>query len=514
MKNVIIYTRVSTDEQANTGFSLRHQEEALRKYCDAKGFKVVNHFQDDYSAKTFNRPQWIKLSEHVKRNKKSVDLILFTKWDRFSRNAEQAQTTIRQMSNLGIEVNSIEQPLDLSNPDNKVILAMYLILPEVENDKISSRTKDGMRRAQIEGCWVSRIPYGYDRARINEKATLTRNSEALIVEKAFQEVAKGIEPIETIRKKLKKEYGCKLKKQQFYNMLKSVVYIGCVKIKEFKKEDEQIVIGLHQPIVTNELFNKVQEVQLGRKRNAKLPSVINDDFPIKKNLVCPVCGKQITGSKSKGNGGYYYYYHCASTCKVRKKRDEVHFLINDMLSVVTLNSGIKNLYKADLEDYLTSNTKDNKTLLNKLEEELKTINKMIDSAEDKLMMDEINKEQFDKMIERYTTKKKECEDNILNLAVEKDNSKKYITNSIDLLCNLEKVFNHLSGEAQASFLRVIYPENLIVEKNGFRTNSVNKVIELLTSKQRDSESMEMKKATPQNGFSNMAPSLGLEPRTL
>ncbi len=195
MKNVIIYTRVSTDEQANTGFSLRHQEEALRRYCEIKGYKVVNHFQDDFSAKTFNRPEWGKLSEYVKRNNKSVDLVLFTKWDRFSRNAEQALTIIRQMSNLGIEINSMEQPLDLNNPDNKVMLSMYLILPEVENDKISIRTKEGMRRASKEGSFLNRIPFGYSRTRIDGKASLCRNPESLIVEKAFKEVAKGIEPV-------------------------------------------------------------------------------------------------------------------------------------------------------------------------------------------------------------------------------------------------------------------------------------------------------------------------------
>ncbi|WP_313805557.1 recombinase family protein [Flavobacterium sp.] len=513
MKNVVIYTRVSTDEQAEKGFSLGHQEEALKKYCELKKFNVVNHFQDDFSAKTFDRPEWKKLEKFVKSNK-SIDLILFTKWDRFSRNAEQAFSVIRLFSNMGIEVNSMEQPLDLSIPDNKVMLSMYLILPEVENDKISIRTIDGMRRAQKEGCWVNRIPYGYERTRIDNKASLKRNAEALIVERAFKEVAKGIEPVEAIRKRLKNEYNCKLEKQQFYNMLKNVVYKGYVLIKEFKKEEKQIVIGLHQPIVSEKLFDKVQEVLLGRKRKAKLPSVVNEDFPLKKNIICPVCGKQITGSKSKGNGGYYFYYHCTSTCKVRHKRDEVHIIIKDMLSQITINAGIKNLFKAILEDFIDSSNKEDVIRLNKLETELKTIEGMIENAEDKLMSNEIDKQQFDNVIKRYNARKKECENSILDLMSKKDESKKYINKSLDLICNLENVFNRLSGEAQASFLRVIYPENLVIENGGFRTNSENKVIELLTRKQRASESMEMKKATPKNGFSTYAPPLGLEPRTL
>jgi len=134
MKNVVIYTRVNSKEQVNTGFRLRYQEEALRKYCEIKGYKVVNHFQDCFSARTFDRPEWRKLESFVKNNKK-VDLILFTKWDRFSKNTEQALAVIRELSNIGIEINSIEQPLDFSIHDNKMILSIYLLLPELNQMK-------------------------------------------------------------------------------------------------------------------------------------------------------------------------------------------------------------------------------------------------------------------------------------------------------------------------------------------------------------------------------------------
>lgn len=56
-KKAVIYTRVSTDDQADHGFSLANQEELLRKECARKGFELVGHFQDDgYSATNFDRP--------------------------------------------------------------------------------------------------------------------------------------------------------------------------------------------------------------------------------------------------------------------------------------------------------------------------------------------------------------------------------------------------------------------------------------------------------------------------
>ena len=70
-KKVIIYTRVSTDEQAETGFSLANQEDLLRRECVRRGFEIVDHYCDDgYSATTFERPAIQRLSAYIKQHKK------------------------------------------------------------------------------------------------------------------------------------------------------------------------------------------------------------------------------------------------------------------------------------------------------------------------------------------------------------------------------------------------------------------------------------------------------------
>ncbi len=61
---------------------------------------------------------------------------------------------------------------------------------------------------------------------------------------------------------------------------------------------------------------------------------------------------------------------------------------------------------------------------------------------------------------------------------------------------------------KGSFLRVNYPENIILEKVGFRTNSDNYIVELMTRFFNGSQILEMKKATLSNGFSNVAPPIG------
>jgi len=133
----ILYIRVSTDEQADKGYSQHNQDEVLHKYCALRSIVVHEVVYEDHSAKTFNRPEWTNMLSRLKKAKGKlvVNLVLFTKWDRFSRNTADAYQMIGTLRGLGIEPQAIEQPLDLSVPENKMMLAFYLAVPEVENDR-------------------------------------------------------------------------------------------------------------------------------------------------------------------------------------------------------------------------------------------------------------------------------------------------------------------------------------------------------------------------------------------
>lgn len=512
--NVITYGRVSTAEQA-LGFSLNQQEEVITKYCELKGHKVVKHFTEDYSAKNYNRPEWKLLMEYAKKNKHAIDLLIFTKWDRFSRNMEEALSIIRQLSSLGIDIYCVEQPVDISIPDNKVLLSIYLMMPEIENDKISQRTKDGMRRAKKEGCFIAKAPFGYSNAKILEKTSIEPNDDAKIVIHAYNEVAKGIQPVEVIRKKFKETYGLKLQKQQFYNMLRNKTYCGMIEIPEYKKEIAETIKGIHEAIIDVDLFKKVQNVLDGRKNhNAKFPTSVNDLFPLRGNFICPSCGKQITASKSKGNGGHYEYYHCKSSCKIRLKKEIVHDRVQELLNTISLNENVKELFKDVLSNVIYSNNVDSKTRIRELESDQESTKKMLEKAEDKYMINELSPEDYFKVKNRYSDRITDIENRIDILKENNTDLKKYVGDSVNLLSQLGNTFNHLQNKEKGSFLRVIYPENIILEKDCFRTNSENSLVELMTRIYGSSQNTEMKKATPKNGFSIVAPPLGLEPRKI
>ena len=185
-----LYIRVSTDEQADKGYSQRSQEEVLMRYCSIKDIKVRKVIFEDCSAKSFNRPEWQKMLVDLKKKRGQSDLVLFTKWDRFSRNAGDAYQMINVLAALGVEPQAIEQPLDISIPENKLMLAIYLAQPEVENDRRALNTFFGMRRARKEGRWMGPAVTGYTN-KINEKGQKSicpKDPDASIMRWVFEQL--------------------------------------------------------------------------------------------------------------------------------------------------------------------------------------------------------------------------------------------------------------------------------------------------------------------------------------
>jgi len=202
MKVADLYIRVSTDEQADKGYSQRSQEELLRKYCDINNIAIRRVMFEDHSAKTFARPEWKAYLLELKKHKGKADLVLFLKWDRFSRNAGDAYQMINTLRKLGVEPQAIEQPLDLSIPENKMMLAFYLAAPEVENDRRALNVIHGMRRARKEGRYMGLAPVGYinktDEA--GRKYIAINEPQAGILRWSFEEIAKGVYNTEQVFK--------------------------------------------------------------------------------------------------------------------------------------------------------------------------------------------------------------------------------------------------------------------------------------------------------------------------
>ncbi|WP_343523836.1 recombinase family protein [Pedobacter sp.] len=347
MTTAILYIRVSTDEQALKGYSLHVQEERLQRFCVANNIVVLKVVKEDHSARTFDRPAWKNFIREVKRPKKpSPCLILFTKWDRFSRNIADSYYMIRLLKDLQIEPQAIEQPLDLSVPENKILLAVYIATSEVENDRRSLNVRQGIHKARQDGKWTSRVPLGYTCQLMKRgvKLIVPKEPEASLIRNAYRIIVSNHHSdIQSVYNGLVNS-GLKCSRSHFWRIIRNPFYSGKIVVPKFEETNSYLVKGDHEAIIPEILFNKVQRILNSEKRKTIARLKSDEKLPLRGLMLCPNCKGRLTGSKSKGKISYYAYYHCHHCGVFRVRADKANHLVENELNKLVADAAYQKIY--------------------------------------------------------------------------------------------------------------------------------------------------------------------------
>ena len=511
---VICYKRVSTDDQADRGFSLQHQEEMLLRWCEINHHEVVKVYTEDYSGKTFQRPEWLKLLEFVRRNKNSVDLILCNRWDRFSRNLYDALTTIKELHKYGVTVSTVEQPLDLTNPDNKVLLALYLAIPEMENDKNSIRTIEGTRRAKVEGCWMGQAPRGYNNVRVDKKSTLEPNKDAPLITEAFNRMSSGDYSADEIRRWLNSE-GMKMSKNQFPNVIRNIGYTGKILIKEFKKMPMMVVEGLHPRLVSDEIFAAANQVLNGRRRNMVFKEDKTDLYPLKGFLKCHQHNLTLTAGKSKGRYGTYHYYHCSvknDTCK-RYPIGWVHEQIESILGSISFSAKALKEYRSVLSKVFNNEDVDRAKAISKIQNDIEKLGNQKVHIQNQFLNDKITSDDYQELKMTIDSNLFILNNKLRELESIGSPIKTYLDKEVPILENILNFYRKSDGVTKKRILSCIFSEKLHFEDGKVAAIPFTKGVEILLNASKVLEGRKKEKEVCQDLLYTLAPRAGLEPAT-
>ena len=496
MKRVILYCRVSTEEQSY-GNSLEYQEMRLREYCKIMNYEIVEIKKDNKSGKHFNRPGWNEVRSLCKSKNAKIDKVLFLRWDRFGRNMHLSNFEIEKLKKFGVEVNSTEQPLDFNSPTSVLLLSTYLAIPEVERNNISLRTLECTYKAQLKGKCTNKAPKGYlnENADEKNKKAIINKAIAPLVKLAFNEASQGIKSIEMIRREVNQK-GLKISKSSFPRMLNNRFYLGEVSVMKWKDKPSHWVKGLHQGLIDEDTFNNVQEMHFGkRKVKPKVCKTSTDEFYLRDFLKCPHCGKKLTACYSRGNGGEYPYYKCHSCNKFNANATKTNELFIEYIKTLKPKTGVLQLYskvfaaiKADRDKNINKEVAS--CVLNKKKEEEKL--KKIDSdyADGK-----INSENYGRLVDNIQSEIKRVDDDIYRLTTlnEKKVDVKFDF-AMNLLSNMDKILTNAPLEDKINILGSMFPEKIEFDGKKHRTNSYNKVLDTIF--QETNQLKEKKKEEP------------------
>ncbi|WP_241314047.1 recombinase family protein [Chryseobacterium arthrosphaerae] len=351
MKSAYLYVRVSTDEQKRKGYSLPEQEERLLKYCEYNNIEVKGIYREDFSAKDFNRPEWKKLFLQIKDKSSREDKnILFIKWDRFSRNVEYAYEMIGMLRKYKTTAMAIDQPIDFSVPESTVMLAVYLSVPEAENSRRAQNTANGLRRAKQMGRYPNKAPIGYINLTLldGKKIIAPKEPEAGLIKWIFYQIAKNTQKLEEIRK-IASNKGLLCSRSYFFRLIRNPVYCGHVIIR-FNFEEQQIIKGIHEPLIPETLFDKVQNIITTKRKVTAKTDELKTLFFLRGFLVCPICGRKLSGSFSRGKTKKYPYYHCQGSCKTRINAILLNTCYQNKLQQLILSNKVIELFSYVLDN--------------------------------------------------------------------------------------------------------------------------------------------------------------------
>ena len=517
-KTALTYRRVSTADQKLHGNSLNSQRRRLNAFCESNGVVVLKEFEEDCSAKTFKRTAIQELIAFAKSNKGQIDYILVTDWDRFSRSTFKGLEVISLMTEIGIEVNAIDEWQDPDNPSNVFMRVIHLAIAEQENAHKSSRVKHGMRQGLKEGRYNGKQPIGYVPGRDDEDRVLMQPDtiKGPLITKLFNEFSQGLVNQKAVLKD--EAYApLKLNKSGLSRLLRNPIYSGYVLVPKTKKEPQEVVLGLHEPLVSLDVYKDVQLVLDNRSPKRRPAKELSDKLPLRGCIGCPECNKTLTGSGSRSKTGKrYFYYHCdtKSGCGYRIKVESCHQAVEDLLDGLKPPVEVVELFRAVLEDKFDKDNKTAKDELKRVLGAIETIKKRKAVLTIKLL-DQVLSDNV------YTTSLKELEREEVELNFKKKNLlkpdsrlKEFVQFGLFLLNNLKEVYSKSSSDTKRKCLSSILEGNLIIHKDKCRTPQFKEGFGLIYSETRSLQRLKTKKRDNLSTLSRFVPEVGIEPTLL
>jgi len=311
-----IYGRVSSEEQAMEGYSIRGQVEKLQSYVSAKSWSIYDVYLDEgISGKNITeRPAIKRMIEDIKAG--HVKNVLVFKLDRLTRSVADLVYLIDLFKQYGCAFNSLTESIDTSTASGRMFIKIIGIFAEFERENIGERVRLGKERKAREGYTTGAhfSNYGYDRA-IGERIQTINETEAAIVRRVYDMYVNQNYSLTGIATTLNKEkiptkHGYFWNTGKIISLISNPNYMGYVRYGMEKPDQYFEAKGKHEAIISEEVFKEAQAIMAKNKlvTPTKKP---NEENYLVGFLFCGLCGRKLKSNMDyRENNKVYHTYVC------------------------------------------------------------------------------------------------------------------------------------------------------------------------------------------------------------
>lgn len=357
----LLYARKSTESEERQVLSIDSQIQEMLRAAEKDNMEIVDIRRESHSAKdSGQRPVFNEILKDIRSGR--FNGILTWAPDRLSRNAGDLGSLVDLMDQgLLTEIRTSGQRF-ANNPNEKFLLMILCSQAKLENDNKSLNVKRGLRTRCEMGWRPGTALTGY----LNEKRTdrkcqvLIDPERAPIVKQMFEKIGNDHWSGNKLYHWLKFDMNFKtrgnknLSRGNMYRILSNTFYHG---VFEYPEGSGNFYNGKHEPLITKELFDKVQ-AQLTREPMSRETR----EFAFTKLLKCGSCGSGISACEKykklkDGTVSKYIYYGCTKSrdlnCKGGYIREED--LIKQLVGLIDIvelhEDGIIKQYKEEVKRY-------------------------------------------------------------------------------------------------------------------------------------------------------------------
>lgn len=508
----VIYTRVSSQEQAQNNGSLEVQLKYCREYCSRNDLIIKDYFGGTYeSAKTDGRKEFKRMLDYSRKDK-SISHIVVHNYDRFSRTGSAAARLSEELQEQGITLKSVSQDLDTSNAVGRLSENMFHMLSNFDNRMKSDRTKINTREVMLKGFWPYATPLGYDNLKKKHRACF---HEYVITEigkelkKAFVWKAEGKLTNMEIIKRLNIK-GVKINKTNFQWVISNPFYAGYV---TGRLVEGKLIKGQHPALVDLKTFLKANNM-LSKATGTGIPKKFrHEELPLKSFVRDEISDHPLTGYRTKG----IWYY------KVKEAAEPVNISANKLNDLFIKNLNRFEYQKKYTPDFKKLVTQRIKEQLSSMMEEVTQLKRkitekenQIEEMEEKFVVGEIPKKLYEKYLKKFTGELETLKENLRANDIEGSNLERAVEKCLEIAQNLSQSWISASYEVKQQLQRLVFPEGVLYNKkiHSVRTPRVNSLFAeieplakvLAENKNGDSEMNRQKLSqVPRTGFEPARP---------
>lgn len=471
MQKALIYCRVSTDEQAQEGYSLDAQEKFCRQFAQSNGYDIFGMYRDEGKSGTkLDRPALQDLLAKVQEDK-SINAVLVQETDRLARNTKDHLTIKAILQKADVKLISVAQPMLDDSPEGNMIDTILASVNQFQSDLNGRKTKKGLQQKFDSGWWPGWAPLGYvnvaygnNQSGEGERKIVKKDAQKWnLLKEGFKMYLTGRYSVEHIneelyQKGLRSKTGKRLSHSIMTSTLKNPFYAGIMKWNDQEKKGNHVpMISLSQHRRIIDIMNSHNQYACRRRRH---------NFLLRGFVFCNICGQRYTAEKHRKKRDYY---HCAARSKHSNQGQnvesrELERQIEQEFKKIQFSEDFISLVLKRLRDlYLQQHeTIAQKTQI--LYNQKKAVEVKRDKAEEKLLAGVLSDNDFARLREKFRSALYGIQNQIDELNSQREYDVDVIQEVVKLTRNIYKTYQTAPYELRRQYLGLFWEKFLVQDK--------------------------------------------------